>query len=76
MKFSLFNVCVISAFLLLLYLFRLPNLMEEFGELGKYGVWGLLVLGNITFAVYDFALSRVILTYLNWFRPRFLKRHS
>ena len=76
LKFGVFNLCIVGTFAVLFYLLRIPNLLDEFGDLGKYGVILLLLMGNVTFGIYDFALTRLITSYLQWFRPKFLKHRS
>ena len=60
-KFLLFNVSVVAAYLIIIYVFQLP--FEEMEEYGKWAVYGLLGLGNIVFIVYDIALSRLVMLY-------------
>ena len=60
-KFLLFNVSVVAAYLIIIYVFQLP--FEEMEEYGQWAVYGLLGLGNIVFIVYDIALSRLVMLY-------------
>ena len=65
LKCLIFNVSVVAAYLIILYVFQLP--MDEMEEFGKWGVWVLLGLGNVVFLVYDVALSRLVTLYmLKW----------
>lgn len=65
LKFLIFNVSVVAAYLIIIYVFQLP--MDEMEEFGKWGVWVLLGLGNVVFLVYDVALSRLVTLYmLKW----------
>ena len=73
-KFLVFNVCVVAAYLIIIYVFQMPDVLTEMGSFGKYSVLVLLGLGNVVFLVYDFALTQVIRVYVDWFRPRFLRR--
>lgn len=73
-KFGIFNVCVVGAYLVVIYIFRLDQILEEFGMFGQYSVLALWLLGNITFFVYDIATTRLISAYVNWFRPKILRR--
>lgn len=70
-KFGVFNVAVIAAYLVIIYVFGMP--IDEMGELGKYSAWVLLGFGNVTFFVYDFAVSRIVLLYIHTLHKR-LKR--
>ena len=60
-KAALFNGAVCVMYWLLLNLFGLDGLTEEFSELGQDMLWVLLILGNVTF----FLLDRV-LTIFGW----------
>jgi len=44
--------------------------LDDFGKLGKYGVWVLLFLGNIVFVLYDIAVSRMSMMYMSVLHPR------
>lgn len=46
---------------------------EDFGTLGKYGVWVLLAFGNIVFVLYDIAVSRMAMFYVGMIRPKLRK---
>lgn len=76
LKFLCFNFCVVLGYLIILYIFRIPDILTEFGDFGKYSVFVLLGLGNLLFVVYDFALTQITRTYVLWFRPKFLRRSA
>ena len=61
-------------YLVIIYLLRMPDVLTEFGEFGKYSVYILLGLGNLLFVVYDIALTNIMSAYIGWFRPRFLRK--
>lgn len=61
-KFAVFNASVLSVYLIFANFFGFS--MEDFGELGRYGAYILLLLGNIVFVVYDIAVSRMALFYI------------
>ena len=56
-KALLFNVSVCVMYWLLLHLFGLEGLTEEFSELGTAMLWVLLVMGNVTFFLMDKVLA-------------------
>ena len=60
-KFLIFNLTMISAYLLVVKVFAFP--MEEIGDMGKYGSLILLAVGNIVFPVYDITMTRLVLIY-------------
>ena len=74
-KFAVFNLCVISMYALILLVFPIPAINAEFAEMG----WGfagvLLAMGNVTFAVYDAAVARLVSLYCARLRPRLMKMH-
>ena len=70
-KFLLFNVSVVAAYLVILYVFQIP--FEEMEKYGRFAVWGLLALGNVVFVVYDIALTRLVTVYMLKWRKAFRK---
>ena len=62
-KCSLFTLAVIAMYALILYLFRLEAVVEEFAGYSTAMVLALMVLGNITFLVFDQLLDRMICAY-------------
>ncbi len=73
-KLLLFNVAVVWGYLMVIFVLGMPDLISDMGDLGKYGGYILLAMGNLVFVVYDFALTRYTHIYVHWFKPRFLRR--
>lgn len=73
LKFLIFNIAMIVSYLLIIHVLGIPDILEEFGELGKYGVWIMLGLGNIVFILYDITISRLICIYTGWLKPKLFK---
>lgn len=73
-KFAIFNVCVVCAYLVIIYAFGLTEVLEEFGSFGRYSALVLLALGNVFFVVYDKMVGNVTELYIRWFRPKLLKK--
>lgn len=71
LKFVIFNVSVVLAYVVILYVFQLP--FEEMEKYGKWAVWILLAMGNVVFVVYDIALSRLVTLYMLKWRKSFRK---
>ena len=46
---------------------------RDFGVLGEYGIYIILILGNAVFAVYDIALSRLAMAYMYVMHPKVKK---
>ncbi len=67
-KLLVFNTAVLLIYFIFAKAIGIPT--EDYGILGKYGVYILLFLGNIVFAVYDFAISKMAIFYLNVIRPK------
>lgn len=62
MKFSVFNLCMVLAFYVSIFLLSIPK--ESFNLFGVYLPWVFLLLGNIVFIVYDYCISKVVTVYL------------
>lgn len=73
-KFAIFNVAMVVAYLLIIYVLGIPDILEEFGDLGKYGVWIMLALGNVVFILYDITISRLVYLYTGWLKPKLFKK--
>lgn len=71
LKFSVFNIAVIAVYLISTKVFGIP--FDEMGDFGQYLELVLLILANITFAIYDFATTRLIYTYMIRLHPRLKK---
>ena len=71
LKLILFNVCVVVAVWLATVVLGIPFEMIE--GIGKWTIPLLLVMGNIVFILYDFALTGVISQYLHRLHPRIRK---
>ena len=52
----------------------ITEILEEFGNFGKYSVLVLLAFANVFFVIYDGAVRNITLAYRNWFRPKILKK--
>ena len=62
-KCALFTLAVIAMYTLVLYLFRLEAVVEEFAGYSTAIVAALIVLGNITFLIFDQVLDRMACAY-------------
>ena len=76
LKFLLFNAAVAAAFVLIIYVLGMTEMLEGLNEWGQWGLAGFWAAANVVFLIYDIALTRVIGAYLNWFRPKYLKKFS
>lgn len=67
-KFFLFNVAVVAAYLVIIYVFSIP--IENMGQFGQYTLLILLGMGNVVFIIYDFALSTAYQEYMVKLHPK------
>lgn len=56
-KGILFSLSMVVMYSLILYLFRLDAVVEEFSEYSTVMIFGILLLGNMTFLLYDRVLD-------------------
>ena len=70
-KFLLFNGAVVVAYLLIIYVFRLP--VDGMDTFGKWTIPLLLVMANVMFFLFDYVLSRLVYLYLHQWRKWFRK---
>lgn len=73
-KFAVFNACILISYWVIINVFGIGDIIEEMGDFGDYGLLVMLLIANITFFVYDIALTRIISSYINWFRPNILRK--
>lgn len=71
-KVLLFNVTMVAAYLVLIYVMGIE--IDEITEYGAVAVPILLGAGSITFIAYDFALTQIITVYLVKWR-KYFKRY-
>jgi len=70
-KFIIFNVSIVLAFVVIIYIFAVP--VEELKEYGKYSAYIMLGIGNIIFIIYDYALTNLMVVYDKHWHKQFLK---
>jgi len=74
MKLTTFNLQVLLSYFLLLKVFISPVLVMEFSGYGSAMIAVILVVANLTFIIYDNALTKLISIYLLRIRPRLFKK--
>lgn len=74
LKFLVFNVCIVAAFYISIYLLGVPT--ESFTVLGFYVPVVFLVAGNVVFILYDILISRIIALYVNRLRRMVFKNFN
>ena len=73
-RLAIFNAAVVAAYWVIVNVFGITEILEEFGDFGKYSVLVLLAFANVFFVIYDGAVKNITLAYRNWFRPKILKK--
>ena len=73
-KLLLFNVMIVLAYVVVVNVLGIPDILEEFGSFGRYSALVLLAFGNVFFLVYDYTVGNLIDVYRDYFAPRFLRK--
>ncbi|MDE6092916.1 MAG: hypothetical protein K2F73_02260 [Ruminococcus sp.] len=73
-KFLIFNICTVAYFYVTVYIFGLDQMLDEFGEMGRYGSYIMLALCNFIFVLYDINLDFFYKIYKVRFMPRFKRK--
>ena len=74
LKILVFNISVILAYILLIDLLGILDFEEFSGDLGIWGAFIFLILGNVVFFIYDRALLVLTYKYLKIWRKKIFKR--
>ncbi len=73
LKFSLFNISIISGVFISLYLFKITEYFEIFSN--SFWLTGILfVFINVVFVIYDIAVTRMVTIYIRWFKPKYMNK--
>ncbi len=73
-KLAVFNGIIVAFYYITLYILGIPDILEGWGDLGKYTIYAALGMANFTFIMYDFLLTQVLQIYRGWFRPKILRK--
>lgn len=73
-KLCIFNAAICVMYALLLFVFGLEGLMQEFSGMGFAMLAVLLVLGNVTFFLFDALLPKMTVLYCRRLRHRIWRR--
>lgn len=71
LKLLVFNTAVLVIYFVLAKLFGVS--LDDFETLGKYGAYIFLAFGNAVFLIYDIAVSRMAMVYMNVLHPKLNK---
>lgn len=70
-KYIIFNISMIASYFVVSKVFMIS--FDDIEFLGKWALPGLLLVGNVVFALYDVALTRLVTAYLiRW--QKYIKR--
>lgn len=70
LKIGIFNVTVVCAYILMINILGMNEITSDFNGWFEYGAIALLLLGNVAFIIYDYALTQVIGMYYQKIRPK------
>lgn len=70
-KLAVFNGSILLMYWVLLRLFSVQYLVQEFSEMGQLFTACLLVLANVCFIMYDLMLRNLLVLYMVKIKPRF-----
>ena len=73
-KLMLFNIVVVAFYYVMLFVFGVPDMLEGWGDFGRYTVAVILVIVNFTLFMYDYLLTQALHIYRGWFRPKILRK--
>ena len=73
-KVLLFNIVVVAFYYVMLFVFGVPDMLEGWGDFGRYTVAVILVIVNFTLFMYDYLLTQALHIYRGWFRPKILRK--
>ncbi|MDD6344788.1 MAG: hypothetical protein PUA51_00960 [Oscillospiraceae bacterium] len=75
-KLTVFNICVISFFMLTTYIMGLTAFLEEIKGFGKYGIPIILAFVNFIFLLYEYNLNIFYELYEKRLRPALKKNKT
>ncbi len=72
LKLIVFNAAAVSAFFITTFLLSIPA--EEYSIMGFYVPWVFLIIGNIFFVIYDYAISLFAIQYVQRLRGKIFRK--
>ncbi len=73
-KLVLFNLVLVAFYYICLYVFGIPDLLDGWGSFGQYATYIVLGMANLTFFFFFSMLTQVLRFYVEWFRPKILRK--
>jgi hypothetical protein len=68
-KLAVFNAAAVSAFLLVVRVFGVADVLEGMEWAGVNAVYAFWALGNLVFLIYDFVLPQMFYAFEHWVKP-------
>ncbi len=69
-KLLYFNLVLFLAYGIMLFVFPVPALQEEFRDIGKWMLCAMILMGNVSFFIYDILIGRLEIIYCVRIRPK------
>ena len=69
-KLALWNAAIAAAYALMFFVLRLDQVLADYREAGRVMAAAMLLLGNVTLALYDVMLTRCAVLYIRRLRPK------
>ncbi len=69
-KIVYFNAVLFAAYGIMLYVFPIPQLKDEFAQIGRWMLAVMVVAGNISFRIYDILIGRLEILYILRIKPK------
>lgn len=76
LKLILVNGAVVLFYHICLYILGIPDLLDGWGNLGRYTIYVVFAMVNFTFFMYDFLIDQVSYLYTHWIRPKILRKSN
>ena len=73
-KLLLWNLALGTMYALIFYVFRLDQVLKDYQDMSRAMAVAMLLLGNLTLALYDIVLLRFSILYINRLRPKLFKK--
>jgi len=73
-KLAVFNAAAVTAYLAIVHIFKIADVLEGLEGFGKYAVFVLWGVGNLAFFFYDYSLKYMTYAYYHWLKPALNKK--
>lgn len=73
LKVLIYNLLIVLYYNITIRIISMSTLQEDMGDFGKYGVYIFWAITNVVFIIYDVAIGKLMILYLDWIRKKILK---